>query len=359
MPLKLIPPRAGRSPNWRIRGTYLKVYVDESAGTPDKKIAAEKLRKIRREIECGEFSARNEPTFLSAAIGYIEAGGESRFLGSYNEDTGKWSGLIAHFGETALSRIDQAAVDGAAAKLFPNASGATRNRQVHTPVSAVLKYAGISNEVRRPAGSQGRERIDWLWPERAFEIFEAAKKIDREFAIFLMTLCYTGMRLSDAINLNCDQTRIAEAFAYLGKTKNGLPRGVHLPPVVVAALANHPRGLDRPGESVFRFRKNGRLYELLKLTIKRAGGSFPAGIKFHIFCHTWATWMRRYGGADTRGLVATGRWINEKSAKRYEHVVVAEEAQRADLLPIPRRRKRSAAPKIRGKSVERKTRSLK
>ena len=31
-------------------------------------------------------------------------------------------------------------------------------------------------------------------------------------------------------------------------TKNGSPRGVHLPPVIVAALANHPRGLDRtPG----------------------------------------------------------------------------------------------------------------
>jgi hypothetical protein len=31
-------------------------------------------------------------------------------------------------------------------------------------------------------------------------------------------------------------------------------------------------------------------------------------VTFHTFCHTWATWMRRFGGADLQGLVATGRW---------------------------------------------------
>ncbi len=43
--------------------------------------------------------------------------------------------------------------------------------------------------------------------------------------------------------------------------------------------------------------------------------------------------MRRYGGLDTRGLVDTGTWKNRKSAERYEHVVVSEEAQRAEKLP--------------------------
>jgi hypothetical protein len=37
MPLELIPPRQGRkagnSPNWRVRGTYLGTYVDRTTGT--------------------------------------------------------------------------------------------------------------------------------------------------------------------------------------------------------------------------------------------------------------------------------------------------------------------------------------
>lgn len=43
----------------------------------------------------------------------------------------------------------------------------------------------------------------------------------------------------------------------------------------------------------------------------------------------------RVGGLDTRGLVGTGTWKDQKSAARYAHVVVTDEAQRAALLPTP------------------------
>ncbi|WP_260855660.1 site-specific integrase [Mesorhizobium amorphae] len=70
--------------------------------------------------------------------------------------------------------------------------------------------------------------------------------------------------------------------------------------------------------------------------VKEATGADVEFATFHTFCHTWATWMRRYAGLDTRGLVGTGRWRDEKSAARYEHVVASEESKRADLLPTPR-----------------------
>lgn len=352
MPLKLVAPRAGRSPNWRIRGTYLKVYVDESAGTPDKATASKKLQKIRGEIERGEFSKPRGPTFLSGAVSYIESGGDERFLGEFDPDTGKWSGLIAHFGETRPDNIDQAAIDAAAVELYPEASAATRNRQVYTPVSAVLKHMGIDHKLRRPKGAQGSQRTAWLWPEDAFRIFASAKTIDAEFSILLTVLCYCGPRLSEALcEMTCDGLRIAESFAYLGHTKNGEPRAVHLPPPVVAALANHPRGLDRPGERVFRFAKNGYLYRLLRET-KEAAGEDLAWVTFHTFCHTYATWMRRYAGMDSRGLLGTGRWADIKSVMRYEHVVASEESRRADLLPTPSAKR--ATRRTRAKSVERK-----
>ena len=36
-------------------------------------------------------------------------------------------------------------------------------------------------------------------------------------------------------------------------------------------------------------------------------------VNFHTFRHTWATWMRRYGGADVQGLVATGGTLDRQS----------------------------------------------
>ena len=45
--LKLVPPRAGKSPNWRIRGTYLKVYVDKSCGTDKRFVARARLAHLQ------------------------------------------------------------------------------------------------------------------------------------------------------------------------------------------------------------------------------------------------------------------------------------------------------------------------
>ena len=337
MPLKLIPPRPGKTPNYYIRGTYLGQYVDESARTTRQEVARQLRNLIAESIERGEYAARRagkaEPTFLSAAIAYMAAGGERRYIGEFDEDTGWKPGLITHFGETMLKDIGQQEIDHAALTLYPNGSPATRNRQVYTPMSAILKHAGIDRAIKRPKGAQGLARIDWLQPEQAARLLSAASKIDAEFGIFLAALLYTGARLSDVLALPCERVMLAESFAYIDRTKNDDPRGVHLPPFLVAQLANHPRGMDRAGK-VFRFRKNGHLYTLFRKAKKAAGADVEfAG--FHTLCHTWATWMRRYAGTDERGLVGTGRWRDRKSVARYAHVVVSEESRKADLLPTP------------------------
>jgi hypothetical protein len=43
--------------------------------------------------------------------------------------------------------------------------------------------------------------------------------------------------------------------------------------------------------------------------------------------------MRRFGGADLQGLVATGRWRDPRSAMRYIHTSAHEEWDRVDKLP--------------------------
>ena len=91
MPLKLVPPRKGKSPNWTIRGTHIGVYVDRSAKTPRRAVAARQLRELEGKIERGEFPEKrpepNAPTFLSAALAYMQAGRSRRGLAA----------LIDHF----------------------------------------------------------------------------------------------------------------------------------------------------------------------------------------------------------------------------------------------------------------------
>jgi integrase len=321
MPLSLREPRPGKTPSYYIRGTYLGVRIDRTTGTADRATARKALARVKADIERGAFAPKQALSFAAAALSYIRAGGEALFMAPLND----------HFGDTSLIDIDQAAIDAAAHTLYPNASPATRNRQVYTPLSAVLKHASYDFKLRRPKGAQGQTRVDWLWPEEANALFEAAGNVDAEFRLFLILLTYCGPRLSEALRIRIGDVRRDESFVFIGKTKNGEPRPVHLPPVVIAELEAFADRFDKPADTLFRFRKNGALYHLMKET--RARASLTKHVSFHTLRHTWATWMRRYGGLDTKGLVATGAWADQKSAARYEHVVVSEESQRADLLP--------------------------
>lgn len=325
MPLRLIPPRPGKTPYFAVRGTYLGRYVDRSTKARKRGIAGKIMRAWERAIERDQYAGPGEPTFASAALAYMNAGGERTYL----------TPLLDHFEATPLKQIGQGEIERAAAALYPAASNATRNRQVYTPCSAVLRHGGRELRLRRPKGAQGRALTGWLWPEQAFALLEQCGRLDAEFGILCTMLLYTGERLSEPLKLTCDDVRLAERFAFLPDSKNGEPRPIFLPPVVVAALADHPRGLDRGTARLFRFHKGGHLYALLTAAAFKAGVTLPDRQKFHLFCHTWATWMRRYGGVDTRGLVGTGRWKNRKSVDRYEHVVAGEEAARAALLPTP------------------------
>jgi integrase len=321
MPLKLHPPQPPKNPSWRIRGAYLGISVDRSSGTRDRKFAAKLLAKLKDDIERGAHAKRGAPTFASAALAYMENGGERRFLAP----------LLTHFGETPLDAIDQQAINAAAVALYPARGAATRNRQVYSPVSAVLKAAGLNRALRRPKGARGAMRLHWLRKDEAFELLAAASAENPRFGALLTFLLYTGCRLNEALSLAPVDLHLEESFAYARKTKNGEPRPIHLPPVVVFALAN----LDL-SERVFGWHKSGRLYTWLGAAEKASGVTIPAGIAFHIFRHTYGAWMRRYQNMDTSGLVATGAWKSRQAAALYEHADVSEEARKADFLPTAR-----------------------
>lgn len=363
MPWKLVPPRPGKTLFYYVRGKYLGIRLDHSTGTSERRSAATILSTWRKQAERGEFKLGADatprgPNFASAATAYMRAGGDGQFI----------TPILQIWGERPLSQCDQVAIDTIASELYPKGSAATRNRQVYTPISAVLKRAGIEKKIKRPMGWKGKRSTSWLEPDQAFALFGAADKIDPEFGLFCRFLCYTGMRLNEGLSRQLRDLKLDRAFIYLDDSKTDEARGCHLPPVLVEAFKAQPprvgrkimtrgrRGfitggggravadadvsfLERNAEAkLFRFHNGGALRDMLKDAMKAAGLTFPRRQRgFHIFCHTYGSWMTSFGGLDTDGLTRTGRWADPESAARYKHTHASEEAQRSDLLPTPKR----------------------
>jgi len=315
VPIKIVAPKPGRTPYFRLRGTYLNVRVDRSTGNTDRRFAVKALAKIKQEIERGALSVKTGPTFAEAMTAYLSAGGNPRFL----------QPLLAYWGEAYLADIDQIELDRCAAELYPGATPATRNRQVYTPVSAIRRHAGLTDALRRPKGARGARRVHWLRPDDAAALLAACEAQGPRFGALCTFLLYTGSRLSEGLALDWADVDLTAATAYSPDTKTGEPRLVHLPPVVVAGLAGLP-GRSGP---VFGYAKSGHLYKLLHRAEAACGVIIPQGISFHIFRHTYGTWMRR-AGAD---LVKTGAWRSRQAADVYDHLDGAEHARLADMLP--------------------------
>lgn len=375
MPIKLIDPRPGKTPYYTGRGTHRGVYVERSTKFTSKQKAKECIVSWEREIERGEYDKKptepvagpkREATFADAALAYLRADGEANYIGIIIDYEGEYA-----IRDKFVREIDQIMIDNCASAIYPDAPASTRNRNFYTPVSAVLKRAGNTMEIKRPVGWRGKKSQSWLEPEQAFPLIDNCYRIDPEFGLLCMTYLYTGERLGEPLKSHLRDLRLdvrdakgnPQPLLYIPDTKNGEPRPVHLPPILVEAFrAQPPRPLSvghrpqadagvpwlqrQPGARLFRFHSGGHLRDMLSEAMLRTGLSFPRREGgFHIFCHTYGTWMTRYGGLDTEGLVRTKRWKNAESAARYAHTVASYEARQADHLPTP----------IRGNSVEKPT----
>lgn len=353
MPLYLQAPRGPKAPNYKVRGTHQGIVVDRSTETDSEREATKKLKQWEREIERGEYAdPRQKPAdavrrdkelvFGDAAIAYMVAGApqhERKYL----------LDILAMTGEHALGPIPlrdsiddrrkfQIALDRAAKILKPNVTPATRNRVIYTPVSAALKHVGFDHRIKRPKGSLGRTITTFLQPEQAAALFAACDSISAEFGLFVRLVCYTGMRRNEAFNIKVGWLSLADRSIHLPAdiTKNRQARTVWLTDDLIVRLANHPRGLQRHhDEQLFLGYNRSNAVRKLKRALKMAGLRFaPREGCFHLLCHTYATWMGRYNNMGAEQLVKTGRWKDARSAARYNHTSMQEEAKKADNLPV-------------------------
>lgn len=329
MPLKLKRYK-GRGPHWYMRGTVRGQSIYETTGTSDKE-AAEAIR-IKREagiLKRSVFGAAATITFPEAADAYLEGGGEGRFLGSYDEVTGEWDGLIGHFKDTVISDIGQQEADAAASKLYPKCRASTKLRQCYVPLKAVLKFSAKRKWCALPVieGPKVDEVVTrFSSPERLAKLLPSCGP---KLRLFVVVDTYTGARLSEILRIDWDADVNLERRTIMLWTTKTKQRAVYIPDPLMAELLAVPEK-DRTGRMFHWADKNGP-HRPLKNACAKAGVEYlPPHQQGR---HTYATWMTDYAGLDLRQLMDAGGWTSVQSVIRYRHVTPGKAAREAEKLP--------------------------
>ena len=360
-----------------IRGKHHGRSVDQSARTRVKSVAAAIAEKLEREIfEEVVLGKKPERTFAEAAVGYMESGGERKYLKRIlacpvvlqNKER-------RAFGAILLKDIDQEIINQVATQLHADHADSTRNRQVSTPIAYVLNYAAeqptwgyTAFRMRRP--QQPRGRLDWRMPE------EIEWWIDKAGHVAPLVIAYagTGARASEMIYLDWEDVS-PDAYSFTlweEDTKAGVARSVTLQRRVRDALpargtgrvwrnlrgapwhdydainlhlykvmeAEVERRADREErESIKTLRGAQRSWKRTKEEQAQASAALRGMIEqvrvrtqtsklhLHVLRHTWATWAYAVT-RDINFVMEQGGWASEKLALRYIHGATPDLAAR-------------------------------
>ncbi|MBV1864244.1 MAG: tyrosine-type recombinase/integrase [Rhodobacteraceae bacterium] len=312
--------RRTKKGNYFLRGTIAGKSVYESTGVNG--YAAANTIRQRRETElmhrhtAGTGAAL---TFAEAALTYLSTGGEGRFLAN----------ILQHFGvDTLLADIDNAALTRAAARLYPNARPATINRQLITPVSAVVTMAaneGHTQQRKFRRHKDDKPRTRWLSPEEFERLIDNASDHLRPI---LACLVGGGFRTSEALGIEAQYYHPATGEIWLPDVKNNHPRMIRLP----ARSIDMMQGAQMPDVGPIFLTPKGKPYRLRKnsggqisvaFNKARAAANLGEEVTPHTLRHTWATWY--YAATrDFGGLLDIGGWQKSDMAQRYRKIAPAD-----------------------------------
>jgi len=306
MPLKLYL----RNGIWNYRGTIgpaeRRSRLRGSCYTSDEDIAARQVAEIEANYWKGYFDGPGAIlTFRYAAEMFCAAGRPDRFLDRIKD----------YFKDTLVSEIKGGAIREMAIKLYPNGTGATRNRQAIGPTQAVINFAAESDlcspiRVRRfKVTSKVKEPVtlEWLEP-----FMTNANPAIGALALFMFL---TGARVGEALSVRWEDVSLNGGTVLIKQTKVSAERVSHLPTRLIAALASLPRIDSRP---VFVYQHPDDITRAWESTIKRAG---IKRLTPHSCRHGFATGLLRKG-VDVVTVAKLGGWKTPGQVlKTYGHAI--------------------------------------
>jgi hypothetical protein len=334
MPLELYP----RDSVWWVRGRPADggKYIRRSLKTSDKAIAEAKVRDIesqaRKRAILGSDAPKpeDELTFQAAVILYSARPAEATYL----------IPIVKKIGKMKVREITPKFIRGLGKSMYPMASVDTWQRQVVTPIRAVINNAhelGKGPPIRvRAYSKEDRQRQDrfrgkdsrvpktpgsWEWLE-AFK--SKAEPRDAALAHFMFR---HGARITQSLEM----TRSKDLNLMAGKVRLGMTKGhpaewIDLDPEEVVMIANLPvpyRGQAQDRVFCISGGRSGALYSRWKKTCAAAGIEYlPPHSSGR---HGYGTEMVVRQGIDPVSAAREGRWADPSiMLKTYSH---SEDAQ--------------------------------
>lgn len=293
---------------WHFRGTVAGERLRGSTKTSDKKLA----QRIAAEEEAKHWKGHLDGpesvlTFANAANLYRDAGKSDRFL----------SRIEDHWKDTLVKNIKPGSIKQSAIVLYPNTSGATRNRQVIVPTQAVINHAASLDlcspmKVKRfPEDKKIKKPVTWEWVQS----FMASA--NPHLGALCCFMFMTGARISEAIDLRWGDVDLHERRALIRQTKVASERRPHLPPELVVALANIVSERDAK-EKVFKYSSRHTADPQWEAVIKRAK---IERLTFHCCRHGFATTLL-HRGIDPVTVAKLGGWSSAQHVfETYGHAM--------------------------------------
>lgn len=323
---------------YRIRGTHHGVTVDKSARTR----SAEQAEAIREAWERQIFDEqvlgrKRTETFAELAADYLGAG---RSLGP------KAEAIIIELGTKRADEITMADCDRLAIKIHPGAKASTINRNIISPISAIMSWAAEANRAplrKWPRRRERQTRTDWRRPAGIEAILAAMTSNEARALAALYVGC--GLRASEGVfadgrDFAPDLSQVtvrgtaweddeeAAARGYEG-TKGFYDRTVPIPQRARELL--RPVIHLGPGRALLNSRGEPwadrfSLRSSLNTACRKAG---VPPLTPHVFRYTFATWHYAVT-KDTMMLMRHGGWTDLKLVQRYTHI--ADPALRQEVI---------------------------
>lgn len=292
---------------WHYRGTVAGRRLRGSTETTQKDIA----ERVANEAERREFKGRLDGpgsilTFAQAAIEYRKGDKFDRYLESVED---YWKDML-------VKDITRGAVRRGAVAQYPQGKGSTRNRCFIVPTMAVINYAA-ELELCPPI------RVDYfpvVHTERTPVTKEWVSAFMANASPHLGALaCFmfgTGARISEALDVRWRDVDLGAGRVIIRQGKlGGEERRPHLPPAVVAAIANIPSNREDDAK-VFQYSTYHTAKFPWRAAVKRAG---IKDLSFHCCRHGFATSMLQ-AGVDVVTVAKLGGWKSPAQIfKTYGH----------------------------------------
>ncbi len=302
---------------WSYRGSAAGRRLRGSTGTTDKARA----ERIASKREAEEWKRDTDGpkavlTFAKAAILYKSANKEIRFLAK----------VAAYWKDTLVKDMTAGAIRQSAIDIYPDAGGATRNRQVITPTQAVINHCAememcapvrvrrfkFDKKIKKPVT---REWIDGLCAY--------ARPVIKALALDMYA---TGRRISEARRAEWSDYDFQARTILIRDTKTGKERLAHMPNRLLVALANLPRD-TKPFD-----RSESRLRRHWDEDVAKAATAIPGfeRLTFHSCRHGFATTLLQ-DGVDVVTVSKLGGWSSPQQVlSTYAHAI--EDARITDRL---------------------------